>query len=190
MTIRASAMVLLGASLLVTGCEASFSTGGDAEASAATTGDAAAPAITDEDKAAAEQAIRDLYATYNRQDMSRTPEPWKQPVFSTELTDLIATIPMPEGEVGPLTDADWFCNCQDWDPATAGITELSSAARPDGKIVVSSNFQAMTDADPARIDFLMVRQAGSWKVDDLLTPGSGTTLRQDIAAAVAEAADN
>jgi hypothetical protein len=188
MTIRASATFLLGASLLFAGCSASFSTEGDAETSATTASDAASPAITDEDKTAAEQVIRDIYASYNRQDTSRTPTSWEQPVFSAELTALIATIPRPEGEVGPLSDADWFCNCQDWDPATAGITELSSAVRPDGKVVVSSTFQAMTDADPARIDFLMVREGGSWKVDDMLTPGAGTTLRGDITAAVAEAA--
>lgn len=188
MIIRSSVSLILGASLLVGGCSASSSTEADAEASTST---ASAPAaVSDADKAAAEQVIRTVYASYNRQDMSRTPASWEQPVFSTELTSLIATIPRPEGESGPLSDADWFCNCQDWDPATAGITELSSAARPDGKIVVSSTFQAMTDADPARIDFLMVREAGGWKIDDLLTPGGGTTLRRDIADAVTEATGN
>lgn len=179
-----AALVAIGLSL--SACNFSVSSSADAE----TGEDSAAPAnapVTDADKAAAETAIRAIYATYNREDTSAVPSAEDRPVFSQELTALIATIPHHEGELGLLDDADWFCGCQDWDGATAGITQIASESRPDGKVEVTSHFLPVADAEPTVITFLMVKEAGQWKIDDMIRPSGNSTLRRDIAAAVSEA---
>ena len=171
---------------MLAGCNFSIGSGESETPDQASAAHAAAAAPTDADKTAAEAVIRAIYATYNREDTSAPIAAEDRPVYSQELKNLIATIPHTDGELGPLDDADWFCGCQDWDGATASITQISSEARPDGKVEVTSHFLPVADSEPTVITFLMVKEGGQWKIDDMTSIVPNQTLRQAIATAVAE----
>lgn len=174
--------------LLLSGCDDAAPTETET-ADAATPADAAPAAAptADEAKAGAEAAIRAIYASYSSDDSASIPTAWERPVFSRNLAALVATIPHPTDEVGPLDDADWFCGCQDWDAATAAVKSLTATPLPDGKVSVVSSFSAMADAEPTNITFTMVNEGGRWLIDDMQTTGMPGTLRADIAAAVRDA---
>ena len=186
---KLTATLPLAAALLLAGCNVSFSTGDDSSAndsSEAATAPAAEPAAAD--KAAAEAAVREVYAPYLATDGSSPAAAWDRPIFSREMAALVATIPHPEGEIGPMDDVDWFCGCQDWDSATARIASLATSAGTDGKLLVASSFLPMAEAEPTNITFVMVKEDGKWLVDDMLSTGTDRSLRGDIAEAVSQPA--
>lgn len=171
------AAAFLPIALALTGCN---------DEPTAPTGDtttSAEPADASVAKTAAEGVIRAIYGSYSQPGTADIPSASDRPVFSAGLKALIATIPHADGEMGPLDDADWFCGCQDWDPATAAVKSLTSTAQPDGKVTVESSFSAMANAESTNITYTLVNEGGSWLIDDMTMPG-GESLRAQIAAIV------
>lgn len=179
------AFAFFSIALTVSGCNDAPATGGANKSAASEAAALATGEVTDADKVAAETVIRTIYDSYKTQDT--TPASDARPVFSVELTRMIAGLPRPEGMVGPLQDADWFCGCQDWDGANARVTELTSAVGADGKIVITSHFMPGLTGDPVVITYQMAKEDGQWKIDDMTNSSGDFSLRRDIANAVSEA---
>jgi hypothetical protein len=138
------------------------------------------------DRAAIDARLREVFRPYSRPPVAKAA--WDYPVFSAEMTALIAHWKrvQPKDEPDDLNDGDWFCLCQDFDEkkfrATPGAVQLVGPGVAEVAVSVFLGF------DEPRSERLVLKQeAGGWRVDDLLAPedfphGLKQKLRETIAA--------
>jgi hypothetical protein len=92
-------------------------------------------------------------------------------------------------EVYILNDFDWYCQCQDNDPATARIVSQNyqqvAKDRIEAKVLFSPGSYEGRDSG-APLIFRFRREAGVWKLDDLKF-SDFTTLRKGLAADIRDA---
>ena len=148
----------------------------------------AATAPSAVDRAAIEGRVVEIFRPYTT--AASTPA-WEQPIYSAEITALIADwrAVAPQDEPDALSDGDWLCQCQDWNEEafTATITSIdaTSANLAEVEVDVDLGFPA-ADASLRRERLVLKREDGVWKVDDLvaesLPAGLKQALRETIAA--------
>lgn len=123
--------------------------------------------------------ITALYAPF-RQAAAQAPE-WENPVYTPQLNALIAKwhAVTPTDEVDDLSDFDWLCQCQDWDPA--GLNERITASRllSRSRRIVTVALGPPSEQGP-RLRFVMVRSGKRWLVDDIFASGFKGGLRATL----------
>lgn len=148
---RMLAMVI--ASAAIAGCEA---TQAEAAATPRTT-PSANQAASAADAASAEAFLRGVFASYAAD-------------YSGEEVSVYSARALARMEASGNFDADPFCACQDWDGLA--VRSIRTAPGPNGSIDAAATFvnfgEAMTQT------YRLVREAGEWRVDDILFDGRST----------------
>ena len=142
------------------------------------------------DSAAVDAAVTALYAPYGAEapdwDAVRALKNYSE---STETLIAQWEKGLPEDEVTPLGDFDWLCECQDWDSSAFKLTIKPHGAPAAGKAEVSATI-ALGYGETRAERFLMVKEGGAWKVDDLFSgsfpKGLKAALTEEIANPQAE----
>ena len=148
---------------------------------------AAGPASATEAEAV-DVAITNLYAPY----VAEAPD-WDavraQQNYSAETAELIAQWEkgLPSDEVTYLADFDWLCECQDWD-STGFRVKIPPHGEPVGErteVTAQVSIGWGEASEPIEKRFIMVREGGAWKVDDMFSEvfqqGLKAALRRGIA---------
>ncbi|WEK47589.1 MAG: DUF3828 domain-containing protein [Candidatus Andeanibacterium colombiense] len=91
---------------------------------------------------------------------------------------------LPEDEVTELGDFDWLCECQDWDSSAFKLVIQPHPAPADGKAEVTAKIELGFDETRSE-RFLMVKEGGAWKVDDIFSEAFPKGLRAALKAAIA-----
>lgn len=149
----------------------------------------AAPAAGGQDAADAKAFVEGLYAQYAKgpstADTSFSPmDKDAKSVFDKSLIDLMAKDAKLTGpdDVG-FIDADWICNCQDYDKITATVT-VQSATATTAK--VTADFKVFGEASHNAFD--LVKENGAWRVHDVQQIGvkdAQPSLRAGLEADIA-----
>lgn len=147
---------------------------------------AAAPSASE--RSELEKATVEIFRPYA--DAARGAASWDSPIYSAEVTALIAQWRevAPQGEVDALSDGDWLCQCQDWNPeaftATIGSIGVPAESLAEVDLTVDLGLDGPTATRSARLTFK--REDGAWKVDDIVAEsfphGLKHALRETIAA--------
>jgi Protein of unknown function (DUF3828) len=139
------------------------------------------------DDAALRAAIRGIYAPYTLP--SATTVSMERRVFSARTQLLInrwRNRRNSSDEVTPLGEGDWFCQCQDWEPKAVKVNTIQLVPLAKGKVRADVRY-AISRQELRHLRFVMVREGGTWKVDDLLYDDQYgslvTALRKEIAEA-------
>jgi hypothetical protein len=91
----------------------------------------------------------------------------------------------PHDEVDDLSDGDWLCLCQDWEPRQFRATVVSKRAVRPGLVETSVRINLGGGTTrTARLE--MKREGPAWKIDDMFSSdyprGLKQALRETIAA--------
>lgn len=137
------------------------------------------------DAVAIDQAVAALFAPYSQETTSEAV--WDRPIFSREVSELIAhwQAVMPEDEPDALNDGDWLCQCQDWDPKSFAVLIAKRKSRgPDEaetRVTLDLGWGATRKAR-----LILRREEGQWRLDDLYATdfpkGLKRALRDTIGA--------
>lgn len=125
----------------------------------------------------AEAFVRALYASYSEAEDAN---PWSGPrVWSRRMDALVRRDAelAPDGDL-PYLDADPICSCQDWENLTVRSVALSPV-RADGSVEATVRFVNAGEDNTALLK--LVREAGGWRVDDVMNPGY-PSLADNLAA--------
>jgi hypothetical protein len=137
---------------------------------------------------ALEEAFVDIYAPYAAAQHS-TP-PWEFPIYSAEVTGLIAQWrrTVSDDEPDALNDGDWLCQCQEWDSAVfaATIVSVEKPAETAAELDVTVDLGIGSGAEAARsLTLFLQREEGAWKVDDIVADSFPGGLKQALREAIA-----
>ncbi len=149
----------------------------------------ASATLTTADAAALDAQVAEVFRPYR--DDRDDDAPWNRPIFSQEVTALIAHWQrvLPPDEPDRLNDGDWLCQCQDWDAegfrASAGPAAALSPDSAEVPVKVDLGFDDVSDLRTARLVFK--READGWKLDDLYADESFPQgLKQALRETIAE----
>jgi hypothetical protein len=127
-------------------------------------------------------AVSALFAPYLTAGAEPPSDMDPRPDYSAALNRAIAAWRAATVEAGAtaLSDAGWVCGCQDWDAARARLTIVSSDATDRG-YNIETLFSADGSGPGEGVRFVMIEEAGRWKVDDMIFVGSPANLRAALA---------
>lgn len=140
------------------------------------------PALATADTPAA--AVQAIYAPYANPRVE-PPTSWERPVFSAGTRALIGRwqAVAPEDEPDDLSDGDWFCQCQDWDARNFRVRIASvrqvNPQRAEVQVSLEIGWNARRQAR-----LVMVREGGSWKLDDMFDSYLKGGLKAQIRATI------
>ena len=137
------------------------------------------------DSVAINRQVFEIYRPYTRTMTSTSA--WERPIFSAEINALVRQWRRvsPRDEVDDLSDGDWLCLCQDWEPSrfVASVT-AKRLVRP-GTVEASVRIN-LGEGTPRTARLLMKLEGAVWKIDDMISSdyprGLKQTLRETIAA--------
>lgn len=138
-----------------------------------------------DDSADVDQAVTALYAPYG----AEAPD-WDAvnalKNYSAATEKLIAEWEkgLPQDEVTDLADFDWLCECQDWDAAAFKLKIQPHPAPVGGKAEVTARIDLGWDETRDQ-RFVMVKEGGAWKVDDLFSQSFPNGLKAALREAIA-----
>jgi hypothetical protein len=146
---------------------------------------AGAPSV--EDRSAIEERVVEMFKPYAAS--SDTPAAWDYPIYSAEVTALIAEwrSVTPTDEVDALSDGDWLCQCQDWDAEAFTATIGAVGGWNEGFLEVDLTVDLGLDGpDATRMERLSFKREGAeWKVDDLFADSFPNGLKQALRDTIA-----
>lgn len=134
---------------------------------------AAAPAATPD------AAIAAIYAPFRSAEMRDAA--WERPIFTPSLKAMIARwrAVTPSDEVDDLSDFDWLCQCQDWDPG--GLHERITARRVLSPLRRRITVQlGMAPGRRETLRFVLQQSATGWLIDDIFASGFRGGLRATL----------
>lgn len=137
------------------------------------------------DSVAINRQVAEVYRPYTRAMTSTSA--WERPIFSAEINGLVRQWRRvtPRDEVDDLSDGDWLCLCQDWEPRRfVAVVTAKRLLRPG---IVEATVRINLGEGAARTARLQLKQeAGAWKIDDMISSdyprGLKQALRETIAA--------
>ena len=137
------------------------------------------------EQAAVDALVRRIYAPYS--DPAMPAGLLDAPIYSAQTTALLARWRKvtPSDEVDRLSDGDWFCQCQDWEPAAFRLTITRRERLHSGAARVAVRF-ALDGGTTRTARLVFVKEAGTWRVDDLFTPDMPAGFRQTLRQTIAE----
>ncbi|MBU6394935.1 MAG: DUF3828 domain-containing protein [Sphingomonadales bacterium] len=140
---------------------------------------AAAPAAT------LDAAIEAIFAPY-RQPAIESGAAWERPIFTRNLRALIARWQaVTPTEADDLSEFDWVCQCQDWDPYFFRATVISKRSLAADRIEV----RVMIRLEPRtsqQAQIVLQRERGRWLIDEMFSPDFKRGLRAAIRDTIAE----
>jgi Protein of unknown function (DUF3828) len=139
------------------------------------------------DDAAIRAAIRGIYAPYNAPSDAETP--MEQRIYSAGtqvLLDRWTTVAYREGEITSLSESDWLCQCQDWDPETFRVTGVKLQPLARGKVRADVSL-LLARGSPGKLRLIITRERGKWLIDDLVAINGYPTLMTGLRREIAEA---
>ena len=137
------------------------------------------------DGAALDRQVAEIYRPYSRR-MNSTAA-WERPIFSAEINALVRHWGRvsPHDEVDDLSDGDWLCLCQDWEPRRFRIAVASKRLMRPGNVEVAVRIN-LGDGPSRTARLEMKREGAGWKIDDMFSTdyprGLKQALRETIAA--------
>ena len=137
------------------------------------------------DGTAIDRQIAEVYRPYSRRMNSTSA--WERPIFSAEINTLVRHWGRvtPHDEVDDLSDGDWLCLCQDWEPRRFRATVFSKRGVRAGLVEVAMRINLGEGASRTP-RLIMKREGTSWKIDDMFSSdyprGLKQALRETIAA--------
>lgn len=145
----------------------------------------AASNLSAADRAAIDATVLSMYQPYSRGG-SAAPV-WEQPLFSAEVSALIAHWQrvIPKDEPDRLNDGDWLCLCQDWEAGKFRMT-IGAHRRLRANVAQVQVSLDLGTNERRNLRFVFNREGRSWKLDNIYGRGGfenglKTTLRQTIA---------
>jgi opacity protein-like surface antigen len=131
--------------------------------------------------AAQETALRTmvdaLYAPYK----SDNPQAFTdRDVFSADTTQRLKQWRSkgPRDEVDDVSDGDWLCSCQDWDPAFFRVVTLELTPIAGGRVSANVTLQLFSDKNEVRnIRLIVVEEKLQWRIDDVFNVGNNIGLK-------------
>jgi hypothetical protein len=143
---------------------------------------ASAPAKTaPQDQIAVAAVVRATLAPYANAKIV-APDQFTAPRWGRQTRQLIKdwqTAPNSSGDVSPLADGDWLCQCQDWDAKAFRINTIRSTGSAPGRIIADVRYSISRSAQ-RRLKFVMIREAGQWRIDDLVFPDQRDSLKAQL----------
>jgi len=143
----------------------------------------AAAALSPADASAIDRTVAEIFAPYSQPE--NTVAAWERPIYSREVTELIAKWQsvVPEDEPDALNDGDWLCQCQDWDNRKFRVRITSR--KPDDAGGVEVAVEIDIGWGEVRDAFMAFRREnGRWVLDDLYSEehsdGIKAALRETI----------
>jgi hypothetical protein len=144
------------------------------------------PPVDRSNQVAVRAAVQAIYGPYlmsaEQMAYSDLGSPMDRPIYSAALTQIIAA--WRAANAGPepteFTNADWICNCQDWEPGQTSLSIASVTARANGGYQVTARFNPGFEVPITSTDFFMVQENGRWLVDDARFPDTGPSLRDSL----------
>ena len=137
------------------------------------------------DSAAIDRQVAVIYQPYSRRMNSTSA--WERPIFSAEINALVRHWGRvtPHDDVDDLSDGDWLCLCQDWEPRRFRATVVSKRALRPSMVEVAVQINLGEGSRrTARLE--MKREGPGWKIDDMFSSdyphGLKQALRETIAA--------
>ena len=137
------------------------------------------------DSAAIDRQVAVIYQPYSRRMNSTSA--WERPIFSAEINALVRHWGRvtPHDEVDDLSDGDWLCLCQDWDPRRFRATVVSKRIVRPGLVEAALRIN-LGEGTPRTARLQMKREGAVWKIDDMFSSdyphGLKQALRETIAA--------
>ncbi len=148
----------------------------------------AAPALSEADRAAVDAAVEAIYARYRKPpELNGEGELAPTVGYARPLAAMVARwrAAQPGGEIDSvLSDADWFCQCQDWLGTGFRFLEKTIRPLPDGQVEARIRFD-LGDGMAQRARILFAREGSDWKVADLFSPAVPRGLLAQMSADVA-----
>lgn len=111
-----------------------------------------------------------------------------EPPYSKSLDALIERwTPIAQGdELRPMSDFDWYCQCQDWTSELAKMNSEKYELRGKDKIDAKLRY-APVGGEGEKLTIRFIRENGAWVIDDLVMSG-GLTLRKGLLSDISDAA--
>ncbi len=82
-------------------------------------------------------------------------------------------------DVTPLGGGDWLCQCQDWDAKQFRIKNITLTNQTRDRLIADTRYM-ITAHDRRRLRFVMIREGGTWRIDDLIFDGQRATLKAQL----------
>jgi hypothetical protein len=126
-----------------------------------------------------EATIASIYAPYSEEGAGTAS--WEYPIYTAEVAQLIDRwlAVLPADEPDELNDGDWLCQCQDWDAKRFRAVVTGRRALRRGVVQVSVRLD-LGHGEPRTARFVLRREAGAWKVDNLFAADFPRGLKQAI----------
>lgn len=147
---------------------------------------AAVPVPALAQQAALDRAVERLFRPYSKPPTEAAPTVDERAIWSRDTARLIARWRKvtPQDEVDELGDADWLCQCQDWDEHAFRLTIRSRRFEAPGQASVDVRFR-LVRGEWVSARLLLKLEGGAWKLDDIRAPyfeqGLKATIRRTIA---------
>lgn len=142
---------------------------------------------SDADQVALQEKVVEIFRPYGGSDEATAS--WDYPIYSVEVTDLIARwrSVTPEGELDGLNDGDWLCQCQEWEPHAFAVTMTSIGMVSDDvaevELIVDLGFGGPEDTRAETLTFK--REDGIWKLDEMIAIAFPDGLKQALRETIA-----
>lgn len=146
---------------------------------------AAAAALTPADQAALDGAVAEIYAPYRQGGNNRSA--WEYRGWSAQTAALIAhwRRVAPQDEIDDLSGGDWFCGCQDWDAGGFWAVVRARRLERDGRVSLTMRI-ALGDGSTRESRLIFRREAGGWRLDDLIDRDNPRGIKQALRETIAK----
>ena len=137
------------------------------------------------DNVAIDRQVAEIYRPYSRAVSSTSA--WERPIFSSEINVLVRRWRRvtPQDEVDDLSDGDWLCLCQDWNPRRFRATVTNKRVVRAGLVEAGLRIE-LGEGSPRTARLQLKRETSGWRIDDMFSSdyprGLKQTLRETIAA--------
>jgi len=134
-----------------------------------------------------ETQVTAIYGPYA--DRETSVAAWDYPIYSAELTALIARwkAVMPQDETDALNDGDWLCQCQDWNNRRFLASIVAIGMDVDGRsevdVIIDLGISRRDATRAARL--ILKREQAEWKVDEIIGDAFPDGLRQALHETIA-----
>ena len=153
---------------------------------------ALATAATAKPMAPIEIVIRSTFAPYSDPRV-QVPDYFARPPWSAQTRALIKrwqNKPKSDqngDDVTPLSNGDWLCQCQEWDNKLFRVNRVTVTKGKAGRMIAAVRYR-VTAVDLRVLTFVLIREGGAWRIDDLIFPDQRQTLKAQLRREIADAA--
>jgi hypothetical protein len=146
----------------------------------------AAP-VTKTDDSAVRKTVTKIYAPFRNEIIKEAW--WEHPIYSAETRKKFVQWEQNRerrkaDDIDDLNNGNWLCGCQEYDTKYFRVKQNNINSLGSGKIEADIQLQ-ITQTDTRKIRFMMVKEKGRWKVDDMFTDDDAKGLKQTLSEQIA-----